>query len=258
MADLEQILFGVSSPGSFASDESLKHESSETWIDTFRLSQTFAKMSFVADPRSKSEGPAGGSRQAASGERTRVRNTGTFTAEADDQFHGPILVADSQAITEICQLRVRVWRQTGTLAEDAFPDGQWRDAIDETCKHWCVTRNGEIVAAARWSLHASLEDLSECAQYARHDVTLTGPISQPARVVVCPTARGRGLRGLASKLLDVQDAESRRAGARYAVRQAAPGMVPLLRRRGWQIVGPATPDPRFPGVQFQVSLFRYD
>ena len=91
--------------------------------------------------------------------------------EVDRQFEGPIQIADPQAIAEICRLRVRVWSQTGSLAEDAFPDGQWRDAIDDICKHWCIRRCGEIVAAARWSLHASLQELPECEQYMRYNLT---------------------------------------------------------------------------------------
>ena len=44
---------------------------------------------------------------------------------------------------------------------------------------------------------------------------------------------------------------------RYAVRQASPTMVRLLLRRGWQVVGPASDDPRFPGISFQVTWFDY-
>jgi hypothetical protein len=42
-------------------------------------------------------------------------------------------------------------------------------------------------------------------------------------------------------------------GATLAIRQASPRMVKLLMRRGWQLVGPALPDPRFPGVSFTVA-----
>jgi hypothetical protein len=71
--------------------------------------------------------------------------------------------------------------------------------------------------------------------------------------VVCPSAQGFGLARL---ILDVQEEAARLSGARFAVRQASPRMVKLLRQRGWEILGPASEDARFPQVAFQVAILR--
>jgi N-acyl-L-homoserine lactone synthetase len=171
------------------------------------------------------------------------RNTDVYTEVTE--------VDDLQILEEIYALRARVWRTTGGLAANAFPTGQWRDAYDALSRHWVVRdEHGRLAAAARLTVHASLDAVPEAAEYLRYDLPRSGPIAAPARVVVCPSAQGVGLAG---RLLDVQDQATREAGAQRAVRQASPAMVRLLVRRGWQIVGPATPDPRFPGVPFQVA-----
>ena len=52
----------------------------------------------------------------------------------------------------------------------------------------------------------------------------------------------------------LQDAAAQVRGASHAVRQASPRMAELLQHRGWRTLGPASPDPRFPDVDFQVVL----
>lgn len=167
-------------------------------------------------------------------------------------FSDPLEVADAETIDEICRLRARVWEATGQAAATAFPDGGWRDPYDSDCLHWIIRDDrGRLVAAARVTVHDRLEEVPEAEEYSRYGLRLPGPIAAPARVVVLAEAQGGGL---ARRLLDAQDAFARRVGARHAVRQASPAMVRLLVRRAWRILGPATPDPRFTGVLFEVAV----
>lgn len=167
-------------------------------------------------------------------------------------YSDPLEVTDGETIEAICRLRAHVWKATGQAAEGAFPNGGWRDPHDSGCAHWIIRdRHDRLVAAARVTVHDRLEDVLEAEEYLRHGLRLPGPIAAPDRVVVLAEARGNGL---ARRLLDAQDAFARKAGARHAVRQASPAMVRLLVHRAWRILGPASPDPRFPGVRFQVAV----
>lgn len=164
-------------------------------------------------------------------------------------------VSDSPSIAQICQFRARVWNATGKLSADAFGAEGWRDPIDSHCQHWVIrNRDAQIVAAGRLSIHASLDDVHQAEEYQRHGVKLPGPVASPDRVVVCPSMQGEGL---GKRILDVQDEAAFSQGAQHAVRQASPGMVRLLRRRGWEILGRASNDARFPGEEFQVAIYTF-
>jgi GNAT superfamily N-acetyltransferase len=164
----------------------------------------------------------------------------------------PLPVAGALGIEEICRFRVAVWRGEGNLRVDAFPDGQWRDPIDNLARHWLIRDpQGRPAAAGRLSVHAELSDVHEHEEYARWGIDLPGPVANPDRTVVARFARGRGLGRL---ILDVQDEAAREQGARYAVRQASPRMLQLLQQRGWRILGRSAPDDRFPGVAFQTVI----
>ena len=164
--------------------------------------------------------------------------------------------SDQRLIDEICRFRVEVWREEGQLSADAFPTGRWRDAIDDHATHWLIrTSDGSSAAAGRLSIHPSLHEVHQCEEYLRFDLGLSGPIAAPDRVVVAPFARANGL---GKWILDLQDAASIARGATHAVRQASPRMVQLLKPRGWRVLGPASPDPRFPGVEFQVVIKTFD
>lgn len=170
------------------------------------------------------------------------------------QFSEPIEITDARAIEHVCRFRAFVWSQTGGLADGSFGDGRWRDEFDEISRHWVITRAGDLVAAARLSIHDRLEDVPEAEEYLAAGLALAGRIASPGRVVVSPSAQRCGL---ATQLLDVQDEAALEAGAAHALRQASPGMCRLLTRRGWRDVAAARTDPRFPGVSFRVMLRDY-
>ena len=168
---------------------------------------------------------------------------------------GPTEIADPAVIEEICRFRARVWNATGKVRHDAFGADGWRDPFDFRCQHWVIrASDGRLVAAGRLTIYETLGEVQEAEEYHRYGLDLPGPIATPDRVVVCQSMQGRGL---GWQILDAQDEAAARQGAIYAVRQASPTMVRLLRRRGWNILGPATADPRFAGVTFQVAVFEY-
>jgi predicted GNAT family N-acyltransferase len=164
-----------------------------------------------------------------------------------------LLVDDTATLKQIYRLRVEVWRtSTSGLAEGAFPDGVWTDAHDAIARHWAIFDNKDrIVAAARLAFHDSLSKIVEPFQYERYGLAPQGLIAAPDRVVVGHAAQRQGL---ASRLLDLQDAAAVQAGATCALRQASPSMCRLLVKRGWDLLGPAISDPRFPGLDFTVAV----
>lgn len=171
------------------------------------------------------------------------------------QFTAPTEVADSSTLSEIFAFRAHVWRATLAARRVTFLPDRWHDDDDAISRHWIIRDGtGRIAAAARLSIHPSLHQVAEADEYLRYGLDIEGPIAAPARVVVCPTAQGHGL---GKTLLEIQDAAALQAGARAAVRQSSPDMCRLLIRRGWRIVGPANPDPRFPGVEFQVAVHEF-
>jgi hypothetical protein len=162
---------------------------------------------------------------------------------------------DEHFIAEICRFRVSVWREEGQLASHAFPNGQWRDSVDDRSTHWLIRDfRGCCAAAGRLSMHRSLAEVYQADEYLRFGLQLPGPVAAPDRVVVARFARAYGL---GRQILDLQDAAAQARGALHAVRQASPRMAQLLEHRGWQVLGPASPDDRFPGVEFQVVVKEY-
>jgi GNAT superfamily N-acetyltransferase len=165
-------------------------------------------------------------------------------------------VTGSEQVDEICRFRAAVWLASQGANPVAFPSGSWRDPIDDGARHWVARdSNGNLLAAARFAIHDQLEDMIEHREYRRYYLEAHGPIAAPDRVVVAPAAQGQGL---ASQLLAIQHKAATAAGAVCALRQASPRMVRLLRHRGWRMHGPASIDPRFPGVTFTVASFIFD
>jgi len=174
--------------------------------------------------------------------------------EIDGGFVGPTEVTDPTDVDRICAIRAAVWLETGAAAPDAFPEGRWRDEHDASARHWVVTRDGEIVAAARLSMHPTLEAVPEADEYLRAGLELAGPVAAPARVVVVRSARSHGL---AARLAAAQDEAAIAAGATNGVCQTGPAMTHVRGRRGWRLVAQAGSDPRFPGMTFQIMTRAY-
>jgi phenylacetate-CoA ligase len=165
----------------------------------------------------------------------------------------PIEVTDRNLIDAICRFRVEVWSATGRLAPGAFPDGTWRDEWDDRCRHLVVMQGDRIVAAARWGVYRSLSEAPEADQYKEMQLELDGPIAVVERVVVSTAVSHLGL---SVALLNAIQEKLRADGVKYEIGQVSPSMLRLMRRRGREILGPAAPDPRFPGLEFRLVLHR--
>lgn len=160
-------------------------------------------------------------------------------------------VDDPNEWEAIFRFRADIWRASEGVATNAFPSGAWKDRHDENAFHWVITNGlNQIVASARLSLHPTLSEVVEPFQYERYGIQPNGLIAAPDRVAVCPSARRQGL---AEQLLDAQDQLAIERGAVIALRQASPSMCKLIVKRGWELVGPASVDPRFPGIEFTVA-----
>ena len=165
-------------------------------------------------------------------------------------------VRDPSVCAEIYRFRARVWSATAGTSPTAFPDGQWRDAVDDRSRHWiCRSDSGELLGAARLAVLNKLNEAIEPDEYLRYGIQAAGLIAAPDRVVVAPESQRQGLAGL---LLDAQHAASAASGAVCAIRQASPRMAHLLKRRGWRILGPASVDARFPTTLFTVAIYVFD
>ena len=176
------------------------------------------------------------------------------TAHDDASLVGPTEVTADAYLHRISELRVSIWRERGGLAPDAFPTGRWHDEFDRLARHWVVTRDGRLVAAARLSLHERLEQVPEAFEYLAAGLELAGTIAAPARLVVSTSAAHHGL---ASRLVAVREEAAAAAGAAHGLCQASPAVCRLLLGRGWDRFGPAPRDPRFPEVTFQIMTCSY-
>ncbi len=101
--------------------------------------------------------------------------------------------ARDEWLERIGRLRVGVWRQEGSIAEDQFRDGVWLDGFDGSARHWVVTDREEIVAAARLTLHPRLADSPDGYVWLDAGRDLPSPIANVAKLVVARRARRRGL-----------------------------------------------------------------
>ncbi len=121
-------------------------------------------------------------------------------------------VTDAAVLEAVYRLRVTAWR----ARVPAFPDIEaWSDAHDAEALHWAVIVDGKPVAAARLTVHDSLEDAPDAAIYMRafpHGLPL--PFGMFGRLCVAPSHGGRGL---TRKLDDVRIDFAQRMGCACVV-----------------------------------------
>lgn len=155
-------------------------------------------------------------------------------------------------IHEICQFRAEVWNATLLKEGHRFEGHEIRDAWDDQATHWVVRDgSGHIAASGRLIVAQNWDGIPEPSEYQGKGIPeVRGAVAAPDRIVVRPDCQ-KG--GLASRLLELQEQEAERLGAAIAVRQASPGMLRCIEKRGWIPVGPASPDPKFPEVAFTVA-----
>jgi len=166
-------------------------------------------------------------------------------------IHGPRTVEDAEVLEAIYRFRVRVWRDSGLLADDAFADGRWKDHYDDVAMHVAMFVDDELAAAIRYTQWPRLADMPDAAYFSHAGIGDVGPIGLPERLIVDP---GHRRMGLYRQIADHIYHHARANGATHVLMEATEPTAALMAKRGRQILGDAPPDPRFPGVRFQWVL----
>lgn len=135
---------------------------------------------------------------------------------------------DPVLLEQIGRLRVVAW---ATVIEKATDLGSWVDAFDPKARHWVVYQGAELVAAARMTIHPSLDEVPDAESYSgMFQEPLPPPIASLNRLVVHPSARRMGL----SKALDVARLEAaERLGCHSAILSTASGPNRVRQVQGW-------------------------
>jgi GNAT superfamily N-acetyltransferase len=152
---------------------------------------------------------------------------------------------------EVYELRVRAWAFHQPLFSSA--GGRWTDAYDEVAAHFVITKESDVVAAARYTIHDRATDGPDGEVYVGVGTEhVLPPIAVISRLVVCPRHSKRGL----SDFLDnVRIEHARQRGCRSVLVCTSSGSARLrqlqeigfrqLYQAASQVAGPleGTPPP---------------
>ncbi len=146
---------------------------------------------------------------------------------------------DWNMIEQIGRLRVRSW---ATEVPQAAAMTTWLDEFDRVGRHWAFLWNGEPVAAARLTVHKSIDEIADAENYTgMFPSSPRLPIASFNRLVVEPTVRGRGL---CEKLDRIRLEAAESMGCRCAIGATPSGerRVRHMQKLGFRIVGIGCPD----------------
>lgn len=144
---------------------------------------------------------------------------------------GPLRVCDDETLHSIFKLRAKTWSDENSCKT---PMSIWHDQFDLTALHWAAWIDGNLVGAARVTIHESLTESPDAALFSQLKLDLVGRIASWNRLVVSPIARGRGL---AQKFDKVRLEASLEAGADYVVGCAFERRARIVVRSGFEILG---------------------
>lgn len=106
----------------------------------------------------------------------------------------PHETTDPAVLSEIYRLRVEVWRASGlnppALTNNS--EGIWTDDHDSHGTHWVIESGGSVLASARLCQHQHVADAPEGDYYLPLGIPEDGPFACMSRLVVHPSAGGRG------------------------------------------------------------------
>lgn len=103
-------------------------------------------------------------------------------------------------IEDIGRFRIKAWRNENGVDPGFFSKDVWIDSLDQNARHWIITKDRIIVAAARMSFHTYVGEVPYADFLLEEHLSLfsKSPIASINRLVVDPLYRGRGF----SKILD--------------------------------------------------------
>jgi GNAT superfamily N-acetyltransferase len=145
---------------------------------------------------------------------------------------------DWAMIERIGELRVRAWRTEVPQAADMKT---WLDEFDRIARHWAVFNGDNPVAAARLSVHSSLDGVPDAEVFVEFfREPLPTPIASLNRLVVDPTVRGLGL---SEKLDGVRMAAAEEMGCGCVIGSTSSGIRRLrqLEKAGFKNAGQGKP-----------------
>jgi GNAT superfamily N-acetyltransferase len=156
-------------------------------------------------------------------------------------------------IMDIGRFRIKAWRNEKGVNPIFFSKDVWIDKVDQHAYHWIITKNEEIVASARLSIHESLVDVpyAELLNTEHVKPFQNCCLASINRLVVLPEYRGLGL----SSLLDKTRIE-RAIQQKAALMIAFPQLIRLdsLKRKGFELVGQLENIPEMPERPFFLML----
>jgi GNAT superfamily N-acetyltransferase len=165
---------------------------------------------------------------------------------------------EPELLSRVTRMRADVWKEILPAEEVArnFPDGHWREAIDDGSYQWAVLNDAdELVATTRLTLAQRFEDLPNAQWWAGPTgetlVPVPGPVAWLARKVVLAAYQGSGL---ATFLMPDQLRWARHLGARSVLVQARGPYTEVLLAEGYQRLCPARPGIFFPSCEFTCFL----
>lgn len=152
-----------------------------------------------------------------------------------------VVAADPQdhaLLQRIGRLRVLAW---SALVPAVTKIECWLDEFEETARHWCVWREGEVVAAARMSMCSAIDAAPDAEIYGDRFGDLGAPIAVFSRLVVHPLHRRSGL----AHQLDLVRIDAARAAVARAAVALTPdeGRLRQFHRLGFVSVGDRVAEP---------------
>lgn len=174
-----------------------------------------------------------------------MKHTRSLTAQGLELIE----VSYPDRLMEIGRFRIKAWQNEQGVNPIFFSRDVWIDVVDQHAFHWIITKNDEIVASARLSIHESLEDvpyaeLLNTEQSAGFQNCCVASIN---RLVVLPEYRGIGL----SSILDnirIERAIQQKAACMIAFPQLS--RLKTLGRRGFELIAQLENIPEMPERPF--------
>ena len=142
---------------------------------------------------------------------------------------------DRSVMEAIGKLRVEAWSKNITVG--SVPNDEWIDEFDPASRHFGIFDGYKLIAAARFSVHESIEDIPESDVYRGvFQSPLKAPVASLNRLVTHPDYRGLGC----SFTLDrVRLEKAKEMGCTCGILHVGEDRLEHLLRLGFFIVGRA-------------------